>query len=99
MLRSRNALRARLGKTSGRIFAFDPKRTSHQQLPAVLRRGPSGPWREDNNNRADLYATVKVNHVLVGHANAARRDGSADVFWLIGAMDAVLRVVAAGVQI
>ena len=60
---------------------------------------PSGPWREDNNNRAELYATVEVNHVLVGHANAARRDGSADIFWLIGAVDAVLRVLAARVQI
>ena len=60
------------------MSASDSKRTSHRQLLAILRRGPSGPWREDNNNRADLYATVEVNHVLVGHANAARRYGSAD---------------------
>jgi len=45
------------------------------------------------------HATVEVNHVLIGHANAARRDGAADIFWLIGAVDAVLRVLAAGVQI
>jgi|SRR6516165_11426810 len=51
------------------------------------------------DNRTDRYATVEVNHVLVGHANAARRYGSADIFRLIGAVDPVLRVLAAGVQI
>jgi hypothetical protein len=46
-----------------------------------LKRGESGPWCEDNDNRADLYVAVEVNNVLVGHANAARRYGSANIFW------------------
>src|SRR5262249_31729562 len=66
---------------------------------ACFEHWPLGPWREDNNNRADPYATVEVNHVLVGHANAARRDGAADLFWLVGAVDPVLRVHPIGVQI
>jgi hypothetical protein len=39
-------------------------------------------WREDNDNRADFDAIVEVDHVLVGHADAARGDGSANIFAL-----------------
>jgi hypothetical protein len=43
--------------------------------------------REDHDNCANFDAIVEVDHVLVGHANAARGDGSADIFRLVGAVD------------
>jgi hypothetical protein len=56
-------------------------------------------WREHNDNRAELDAIVEVDDVLVGHADAARGDGAADIFRLVGAVNTVLRVLAGGVQI
>ena len=55
--------------------------------------------REHNDNRADLDAIVEVDHVLVGHADAARGDCSADILGLVRAVDTVLRVLPTGVQI
>ena len=51
-------------------------------------------WREDYNNRAEFDAIIEIDHVLIGHADAARGDGSADIFGLVGAVDPVLRVLA-----
>jgi hypothetical protein len=56
-------------------------------------------WREDYDNRAEFDAIVEVNHILIGQADAARGDGSTDIFRLVGAMDAVLCVLATGIQI
>ncbi len=47
----------------------------------------------------DLDPVVEVDHVLVGHADAARRDRLSDIFRLVGAVDAEQRVLAALVEI
>src|SRR5215510_7668058 len=89
------------------MSASDPKRTLARCVNlAVSIESSCAPRcecpvsrREHNDNRADLDTIEEVDHVLVGHADAARRDCSADIFGLVGAIDAVLRVLAAGVQI
>ena len=55
--------------------------------------------RQHHHRRAELDPVVEVDHVLVGHADAARGDRRADVFRLVGAVDAVQRVLVAGEEI
>ena len=55
--------------------------------------------RENNDNGAELDTIVEVDHVLVSHTDAARRDRPADILGLIGAVDTVLRVLGTRVQI
>ena len=52
------------------------------------------PGREHDDLRADRHAIVEVDHVGVQHADAAGRDGPADRLRLVGAVDAVERVLA-----
>ena len=47
-------------------------------------------WREDNDNCADLDPIVEIDRILIGHADAARGDGLADIFGLVGAVDTIL---------
>ena len=44
-------------------------------------------------------AVIEIDHVLVGHADAARRNRRADIFRLVGAVNPEQRVLAAGVEI
>src|SRR6478736_5295854 len=54
---------------------------------------------EHHDNGADLDAAIEVDGILVGQADAARRDRGADIFRLVGAVNAEQRVLAAGVEI
>ena len=54
---------------------------------------------EHHDDGADLDAVIEIDRVLVGHADAARRDRGADIFRLVGAVDAEQRVLAARVEI
>src|SRR5262245_17663872 len=51
--------------------------------------------RQHHDDRAHLHAAVEVDHILIGHADAAGGDGLPDIFGLVGAMDAEQRVLAA----
>src|SRR5262249_29677744 len=55
--------------------------------------------REDDDDRAGLHPIHEIDDVLVGHADAARRDGMADIFRLVGAVDAVQGVLVALVKV
>jgi hypothetical protein len=55
--------------------------------------------REDDDGCAWLHPLEKIDDILVGHADAAGKDSLADVFWLVGAMDAVQGVLAALVKV
>ena len=50
--------------------------------------------REHDDNCADPDPIVEVDDILIGHADAARRDGSADIFGLVGAVNTVPCVLA-----
>src|SRR6266446_2880771 len=45
--------------------------------------------REDDDDRALLHPVDEIDDILVGHADTAGRDGLADIFGLVGAVDAV----------
>src|SRR5436189_503613 len=57
------------------------------------------PRPQHDDDRARLHAAVEIDHVLIGEADAARRNGVSDPSRLVGAMDAVERVLAAGIEI
>ena len=61
--------------------------------------GESPAWVEHDHNGAHLDPVVEVDHVLIGHADAARRNRLADIFRLVRAMDTEQRVAAALMQI
>ena len=50
--------------------------------------------REHNDDCAKLDAIVEIDRVLIGHPDATRRNGSTDIFGLIGAVDTVPCVLA-----
>src|SRR4029077_19043063 len=52
-----------------------------------------------HHHRPQFDAIVEIDHVLVGHPDAARRDRMADPLRLVRAMNAVKRVLAAGVKV
>src|SRR5688572_8309799 len=53
----------------------------------------------DDDLRVHRHPVVQVDHVDVAHADAARRDGKADLLRLVGAVDAVESVLVALVEI
>src|SRR5207237_7385855 len=55
--------------------------------------------RQYDYDSADLHATVEIDRVFIGHADAAGRDRLSDIFRLIGAVDAIERVLVAGIKI
>src|SRR5580765_4603150 len=55
--------------------------------------------REHDDDPAWLQPIHEIDDILVGHADAAGRDGMANVFRLIGAVDTVQRVLVALVKI
>src|SRR5262245_55253515 len=57
------------------------------------------PRRKYHDRGADFHLVVEIDRVLVGHADAPRRDRAADIFRLIGAVDPVQRVLVALVEI
>src|SRR5580704_15756976 len=70
---------------------------------ATARRGGPAPstlaWCEDDDGRALLHPIKEIDDILVGHADAAGRYGLADIFRLIGAVDAVQGVLVALVEV
>ena len=54
---------------------------------------------EHHHDRTETDAVVEIDHVLVGHADAARRNRRADIFRLVGAVNPEQRVLAAGVEV
>src|SRR5262249_31119054 len=54
---------------------------------------------QHHHKRAHLHVAVKINDVLVGQSYAARGNGMSDPSRLIGAVDAIERVLAARVEI
>src|SRR5215470_10499715 len=73
--------------------------TAALQREARVIRGVAVLRLEDDHDGADLDAVVEVDRVLIGEADAARRDRGADIFRLVGAVDAEQRVLAARVEI
>src|SRR5690349_17990288 len=50
--------------------------------PVYGPRSRTPTWREDDDDRARLHPIHEVDDVLVGHADAAGRDGLANIFRL-----------------
>src|SRR5215831_4252064 len=78
-----------------RSIASRPARERHSGAVG----GIALPPRQHHNRSAELHPAVEVDNVLVGEAYAARRDGLANVFRLIGTMDTVQRILAIGIEI
>ena len=55
--------------------------------------------RKHHDKRSDPHSIVEIDGVLVGHTDAARRDGMADIFRLIGAVNPVQRVRVAFIKV
>src|SRR6516162_8987432 len=76
--------RATAGRLIERQIQFKSRSSSGEQLSvgASSRMGSKCPatCREHDDNCADLDPIVEVDDVLIGHADAARRDGLADIF-------------------
>jgi hypothetical protein len=51
------------------------------------RQASTPTWREDDDDRAWLHPIHEIDDILVGHTDASGRDGLADIFWLVGAVD------------
>src|SRR5262249_17203462 len=52
------------------------------------------------HNKGDgLPPIVQIDHILVGQRDAARSNPMTDPLWLVGAMDAIQRILAAGVKV
>ena len=54
---------------------------------------------QHHHRRVRLDAIVEVDDVLVEHADAARRDRRADIFRLVGAVDAEQRILVTLIEI
>src|SRR5262245_31423870 len=52
-----------------------------------------------HHSRSHLYPAVEIDHVLIGHPDAARGNCTSELFGLIGAVDAIQRVLAASIQV
>src|SRR5262245_50292831 len=52
-----------------------------------------------HHSRAHFHPAVEIDHILIGHSDAARGNRASDVFRLIGAVDAIQRILAAGVKV
>jgi hypothetical protein len=70
--------------------------TSRKQLPSPAipsprTQGERGRKLDHHDPRADIDAAVEVDHVLIAHPDAARRDVGADGPGFVGAVDAIQR--------
>src|SRR5215207_4425753 len=74
-----------------------PLAARRSTAPQPRSRAPT--WREDDDDCAWRHPIREIDDVLVGHADAAGRDGLADIFRLVGAMDAVQGVLVALVKV
>ena len=54
---------------------------------------------QHHNKRAHLHPIVEIDHILIGQPDAARRNRMSDPLWLVRAMDAIQRILAAGVKV
>ena len=54
---------------------------------------------EHHDDGADLHPAIEIDHVLVGHADAAGGNRRADIFRLVGAVNPEQRVLAARIEI
>lgn len=60
---------------------------------------PALPEWEHDHGRTDLDAIIKVDGVVISHADATRRHRLSDIFRLVGPVDSVERILIALVQI
>src|SRR5262249_2224824 len=69
----------------------------------ALTRETSSPrtpaWWKHDDGSALLHPAKEVDDVFIGHADAAGRYGLADIFRLVGAVDAIQRVLVAFVEV
>src|SRR5262249_2572191 len=86
---------------SRRWFTGSPECVARMALQAVGRCDMSATVvrSQHHHKRAHLHVAVKINDVLVGQAYAARGNGMSDPSRLVGAVDAIERVLAARVEI
>jgi hypothetical protein len=54
---------------------------------------------QHHHSRANLHPIVEIDHILIGYPDATRGNRTSDVFGLVGAVDAIQRVLAAGVKV
>jgi hypothetical protein len=54
---------------------------------------------QHHHSRSDLHPAVEIDHILIGYPDAARGNPTSDVFGLVGAVDAIQRVLAASVEV
>jgi hypothetical protein len=52
-----------------------------------------------HHNRANLHPAVEIDRILIGYPDAAGGNRMANVFGLIGAVDAIQSVLATGVKV
>jgi len=83
-------------QTNARLLARSQNEKAYLSVGAISHVGSECPatCREHDDNCADLDPIVEVDDVLIGHADAARRDGSANIFGLVGAVNTVPCVLA-----
>src|SRR5215216_2327927 len=74
-----------------------PLAARRSTAPQPRSRTPT--WREDDDDRAQLHPIHEIDDVLVGHADASGRNGLADIFRPVGAVDAVQGVLVALVKV
>src|SRR5436190_15514125 len=54
---------------------------------------------QHHHKRARLHPTVEIDHILIGQPDATRRNRMSDPSGLVRAVDAIERVLAAGVEV
>src|SRR5262245_20291924 len=52
-----------------------------------------------HHSRAGLHSAVEINHILIGQADATRRNRMSNILRLVRAVDAVQRVLTASVKV
>src|SRR5271166_2878762 len=97
--RSRNICRS-ASPRSASCRALTPRSTPASCAASTNRRSGESGLRElrallDDHRRADMDATIEIDHVHVAHADAAGRNGLADFRRLVRAVNAVERVLVA----
>src|SRR5215475_10189759 len=76
----------------------DRTREAQERLAIRIVRNESS-CLQHHDGRAHPHPAVKIDHILIGHSYAARGNRTSDVFGLIGPVDAIQRVLPAGVKV
>ena len=54
---------------------------------------------QHHHSHADLHSAVEIDHILIGQPDAAGGNRLADIFRLVGAVDAIQRILPASVKV